>query len=261
MEAKIDTILRRLRTYALEGQSQVEGWLQPSALMISWGLLEAQILRGVRGPVLEIGLYQGKFFFLLCASTRAGEKAIGVDPFQMRFRDGGAEGFRARFDDNAARFAGDADLMIHEETSDRIRDHDFFHELGGSFRFISIDGSHQKADVLVDLVTADHLLAEDGIIALDDFCSVYNPGVTEALVAFFNQGAGTLRPFAICENNLPVRGFGGSKLFLCREGQERFYLLEMKARHPGVGDVVVDLCGHRTAVFSFEGEPFKKRLS
>jgi len=25
MEAKIDTILRRLRTYALEGQSQVEG--------------------------------------------------------------------------------------------------------------------------------------------------------------------------------------------------------------------------------------------
>ena len=261
MRAGTEKIIQRLRAYALEGQGKVEGWLQPSALMVSWGILEAQVLHDIRGHVLEIGLYQGKFFFLLCASTRADEKAIGVDPFQMRFRDGGVNDFRLRFDDNVARFASDVDLLIHQETSDRIQEHEFYHELGGLLRFISIDGSHLKADVLVDLATADHLLAEAGVIALDDFCSVYNPGVTEALVEFLNQGTGNLRPFAICENNLPVRGFGGSKLFICREGRERFYLEEMKARHPGAGDVVVDLCGHRTAVFSFGGEPFKKRLS
>ena len=259
MESENQSIFHRMKHYALEKQGKVEGWLQPSALITSWGILEAQVSHGVFGHVLEIGLFQGKFFFLLCASTRASEKAVGMDPFSMRFRGQGEVSFRKNFDDNASKFASGADLLIFQETSNKIRDLAFFQEHGASFRFISIDGSHERDDVLFDLASAEQLLANKGIIALDDFCSVYNPGVTEAAVEYFTKGDHNLVPFAVCENNLPVRRFGGSKLFICRKDSARFYLDAMKARHPGVGDVVVNFGGHRTSVFSFDGEPFKKR--
>jgi hypothetical protein len=260
MESENQSIFHRMKHYAMAEQGKVEGWLQPSALITSWGILEAQVRHGVVGHVLEIGLFQGKFFFLLCASTRANKKAVGIDPFSMRLRGQGEVSFKKKFDDNASKFACDADLLIFEETSDKIWNLPFFQEHGSCFRFIWIDGSHEKDDVLFDLVSAEQFLADNGIIALDDFCSVYNPGVTEAAVEYFATGDSTLVPFAVCENNLPVRRFGGSKLFICRKDSARFYLDGMKARHPGVGDAVVNFAGQRTSVFSFDGEPFKKRL-
>ena len=59
--------------------------------------------------------------------------------------------------------------------------------VGHLFRFISIDGGHDEATVLSDLILAEDLLATGGIIALDDWAPHGNkqwPEVADAEVKF-----------------------------------------------------------------------------
>ena len=72
-------------------------------------------------------------------------------------------------------------------------------------RFISVDGSHECADVVWDLRLAEDLLSSEGIVAVDDFMNPIAIGVNEGVHRFY----GTTRsivPFAFLAN----------KLLLCR---------------------------------------------
>jgi hypothetical protein len=78
----------------------------------------------------------------------------------------------------------------------------------GPARFFSIDGGHQLDVVRNDLLLAGEVLAEHGVVALDDFLRPEWPDVSAGYFAWLDKSSGSLVPFAI----------GINKLYLCRRG-------------------------------------------
>ena len=71
-------------------------------------------------------------------------------------------------------------------------------------RFISIDGGHDEPTVHRDLLLAESVLAEGGIVALDDFNNDHWMGVREGFYSYmFSREPGTrLAPFLHAANKL-----------------------------------------------------------
>ena len=62
---------------------KVKGWLNDYAAIRTIELLDWQEARGMSGPVLEIGVFAGRYFsILLRSAVRTGNLAVGVDTFQ-----------------------------------------------------------------------------------------------------------------------------------------------------------------------------------
>jgi hypothetical protein len=78
---------------------------------------------------------------------------------------------------------------------------DLLARLGEPARFISIDGSHDKLDVLWDLRLAEQLTSKEGIVPVDDFLNPNALGVNEAVNQFFLQPR-NLVPWAYLPNKL-----------------------------------------------------------
>ena len=153
-------------------------------------------------------------------------------------------------------------MEIIEGTSDHFRSHPLRQSIKGRVRFLAIDGSHERDDVVWDLELADECLSPDGLLAVDDFMSPYNPDVTTAVVEFLDGHANTdLVPIAICQISLPMLENGGPKLFLSRAARADYYSNGMDLYHPGVGDKTPNFCGHTVKVSAFESEPFKRRIA
>jgi hypothetical protein len=84
--------------------------------------------------------------------------------------------------------------------------------LGTPARFISVDGSHEKDDVYLDLILCEQALVVGGIIAVDDFLNPLAIGVNEAVHTYFMVPR-RLVPFAYIPN----------KLLLCHRSQAGDY--------------------------------------
>ena len=107
---------------------------------------------------LEVGLAYGFSTIWIMDALAEGGSHTAIDPFQSSYWSGvGATQARRLASRN---FQLIEDFSIHA-LSDLIR-------AGERFDFIFIDGNHRFDDVLVDFYLADQLLAEGGIMALDD---------------------------------------------------------------------------------------------
>lgn len=107
---------------------------------------------------LEVGLAYGFSTIWIMDALAEGGSHIAIDPFQMSYWSGVGATQAQRL--TARSFRLIEDFSIHA-LSDLIR-------AGERFDFIFIDGNHRFDDVLVDFYLADQLLAEGGIMALDD---------------------------------------------------------------------------------------------
>jgi hypothetical protein len=202
-------VLRDLRRYATEDVETVKGWLQAGPRAVIWSLLDAQALAGVRGNVMEIGVFQGRTFGLLASSLVDGDRAVAIDPF-------GSDERRDAFIANMKRLglAERTDLrcvtsVVFASTPERD-------ELAGTIRFLSLDGAHDQEAVAIDLSISETLLGGSGIVAFDDFFNPWYPEVTAALFEHLAAGS-ALVPFAIAVNFGPPSR-GANKLFLSRAG-------------------------------------------
>jgi predicted O-methyltransferase YrrM len=176
---------------------RIDGWLEDYTAIRTMDLLEWQFWRCCRGPVLEIGVFAGRYFSILARATgRFGERLVGVDTFQW-IKEETVWGNLASLDHGQIRLVKGSS---REMTAD-----DLVVELDGPARFISIDGSHEADDVFHDLQIAEELLSDCGIIAADDFLNPLTLGVNEAINKFFSHSR-RVTSFAYIAN----------KLFLCR---------------------------------------------
>ncbi|MFI1177345.1 class I SAM-dependent methyltransferase [Streptomyces melanogenes] len=108
------------------------------------------------------------------------------------------------------------------------------HALERSCRFVHIDASHLYHHVRADIAAARQLLAEDGIVSLDDFRSPHTPGVAAATwEAVLTTG---LKPVVLTENKL--YGTWGSP------DDVRDTLADRLATHPTLWGVTEDVAGH-----------------
>ena len=161
-------------------------------------LMRWQTSAGIRGAAFEIGVYAGRCFaVLLREAARAGDLTVGLDTFH-------------RVDEAAVRGHLGIDASIGNVRFVHGRSVEFgterlFSALGGSARFVSIDGSHLLEDVRHDLAVCEGVVSDFGVIACDDFLNPVRMGVAQAIHERLS-GATDLAPFAYIQN----------KLFLCR---------------------------------------------
>ena len=122
--------------------------------------------------VLEIGVFEGRSTCWLlenfCKSPDS--TIVAVDTFQggVEHRNLELGSLRGRFESNIAVIGSPARVEVREGES--------FRELCALvaekvplFDFISVDGSHQAADVLADAALAFRLLRSGGVMAFDDY--------------------------------------------------------------------------------------------
>lgn len=175
---------------------RLEGWLEDYAALRSLDLLWWQEQKGVRGPLVEIGVFRGRYFSLLLESAaRTGDAVLGIDTFQYVGMDQVRTEIAAGFPD-APEYA-----FLPVPSTDLVPS-DILSALGRKKpRFISVDGSHEFEDVVWDLRLCEEILAPEGIVSVDDFINPVTFGVNQGVHAFFASSR-SLVPFAYIANKL-----------------------------------------------------------
>jgi hypothetical protein len=170
----------------LAGLDAIPGWfsLLDAHLFIAFDRLQRKA--GIRGDLLEIGVYRGRSAVLLGYLLGSGEGLVGCDIFEAMPPDesnrmeqtlwyGGLT--RQLFEDTYRRYHVVPPTIV-AAPSVELRRH-----LGGMprFRMIHVDASHTYDNVRADLATARALLIDGGIVVLDDYRAIHSPGVAAAI--------------------------------------------------------------------------------
>lgn len=144
--------------------------------------LRLQTASGLRGDILEIGSYHGRSTVFLAQGLQPGETLTVCDPFQL----GEVYVGRPPTAADLRRHLVDALDDVDEGALEIIEAYSTDLELAPDrrFRFVHVDGSHERADVHHDLELALRHLAPGGLIVCDDHDHPQWPGVTEAIEQF-----------------------------------------------------------------------------
>jgi predicted O-methyltransferase YrrM len=181
---------------------QIPGWFLDEAAALWDIFLSYQNMAGVRGHLMEVGVYKGKSALLMAMHAMPEDEVVLVDIDSLK--------------DARAILSNLQDTNIHYlemESFDLIRT-DLVSTGGNRFRWISIDAEHTREAVHRDLGYANQLLSRDGIIAMDDFFQPAYPQITAAVYEFLERHAGELT-MIMC---------GFNKAYLCRPRAAQQYL-------------------------------------
>jgi hypothetical protein len=175
---------------------EIPGWLEDYTAIRSMDLLRYQEESGLSDAILEIGVFAGRYFSILLRSAMKQRSTIvGLDTFQYMERNRVQDHLRAV---DASSYDK---LKFLTGASTNWQASELRSVLGGSARFISIDGSHEKSDVFWDLRLAEEIVSREGILAVDDFLNPITLGVNQAVNFFFQQPR-NLVPWAYVANKL-----------------------------------------------------------
>ena len=196
-----------LDKYVRKDKERVQGWFGRVDGQIFYELLRFQNALKIDGGVAEIGVHHGKSFIALCLALEENQKAYAVDVFedQQKNVDNSGRGNRRIFKSNLSLFDIPAvAVVIDPRASDQVTQDDIRNAVG-AVRFFSIDGGHWRQVVKNDLLLANGVLAEAGVIALDDFMRPEWPEVSLGFFDWYEETQKQIVPFAI----------GFNKLYLC----------------------------------------------
>lgn len=163
--------------YLQAGYESVPGMSSRFAAAICCGLMRIQSELGVKGPVAEIGPFEGRFFIALAHALGEGETALGIDLFDWPNPE-----VIERFMANCIRHGVPAERRIAWKADSRtMAPAELLSKLNGERpRFVHIDGEHSRAALTKDLELATAVLAPAGVIVLDD---MLHPGYPTLMVA------------------------------------------------------------------------------
>ena len=163
--------------YLQDGYSSVVGMSSRFAAAIAARLLIMQSDLGVTGQVAEIGTFEGRFFIAMAHALRDGEKAVGIDLFDWPNPE-----IIDRFHANCRKHGVPEDRRITLKADSRaMQPADLIKAAEGKkIRLFHIDGEHSRAALTRDLALATAVLAEGGLIILDD---MLHPGYPTLMVA------------------------------------------------------------------------------
>jgi hypothetical protein len=189
-----------LRAYLDRGFDAIGGWLFKPAVDVTLLVGALQDAAGVRGPVGEIGVWQGRYLALLSFLAGPADAVVGIDPF-VHVPDRAQQ--IATLRDNLRRYAAHPDrVVLLKRRSDELQPADLLAAAGAPFTFVSIDGDHTMTGCLHDLRLVAPLLAPRGVVAVDDIGNLSCPGVIEATIRYGLSADAVLAPFAVVANKL-----------------------------------------------------------
>lgn len=239
----------KLDEYVLaDGHTRVEGWLDPGAASATIGLSQIQKRLGVAGDVAEIGVHHGRFFILLSNLRSDGEQATAIDVFEDQHLniDHSGHGNRQIFERNLAIFSiSDATTIIKSDSIALTADTFFAGRPATPVRLFSIDGSHTAHHTYSDICFAASVLADGGVIILDDFYNADWPGVQEGFYRFMQSHRDSHAPVA----------YGNNKMFIASAGRQSALREQFLATFDGLfrHRKDVEIAGHPTMHFSLPG--------
>jgi len=136
---------------------RLEGWLVDDDAEATAELLPLQEGTEQDAPLVAVGVHCGRYLSLLMESAaRTHSRVVGIDTFQFKDLDSVTAGLTALVPDLMP------ELSLHAGSSREFTPESLLGMLGRPARFISVDGSHDSADVLHDLRLADAALAPGG---------------------------------------------------------------------------------------------------
>jgi hypothetical protein len=187
----------------------VHGWLHTEALLFT-SYCVSNIIDADNFDSLEIGVYQGKFLIGIENLTPRDSRCIAIDCFSKQEAniDGAGHGDLEIFTSNYKKFSLNSQRVIPIEM-DSLEIN--CNALGRKqFGIISIDACHTERHTINDLLIAEELIMDDGVVVLDDITNQDWMGVVSGAYKFFTSGSkGNLVPFAV----------GFNKLFCCTAGK------------------------------------------
>ena len=159
------------------GYASVVGMSSRLAAAVTCGLMRIQTELGVRGPVAEIGTFEGRFFIAMAHALAADEVALGIDLFDWPNPE-----VIDRFHANCEKHGVPASRRITWKADSRTLDPaETLAKVGGRrVRLFHIDGEHSRHALTRDLALATAVLAPEGVIVLDD---MLHPGYPTLMVA------------------------------------------------------------------------------
>ena len=187
---------------------KIPGWLYPNDMDLTERVFRFQGERGVRGDILELGVYKGKYLALLYGLSATSDRVVGVDGLYEKHGVLLSEQWRLpaiQAIHTAVRSVAGEDSRLEvvprntmEMTSQELRA-----VTKAGFRFISVDAGHEAENVLNDLQLVAPLLVHGGVVAVDDAFNPIVPGVIEGFCRFMiSGGLDQLAPVALGANKL-----------------------------------------------------------
>lgn len=163
--------------YLDTGYATVVGMSSRFAAAVSCGLMRIQTDLGVKGPVAEIGTFEGRFFIAMAHALADGETALGIDLFDWPNPE-----VIDRFEANCTTHGVPAEKRITWRADSRtMKPDDLLAKLGGErVRLFHVDGEHSRHALTRDLELATAVLGDGGVIVLDD---MLHPGYPTLMVA------------------------------------------------------------------------------
>lgn len=182
----------------------VLGWFPVlDQTLFNW-FLERQESTGLRGDLLEIGVYMGKSAIFSGRHLREGERYTVCDLFEGDAPDDANKAESTKSYSKLTRHLFEENYLSFHDELPRVLQGPSSIVPGevepDSCRFVHVDGSHLYEHVHGDVGAAHDLLLPEGIIVLDDFRSEHTPGVSVAVwEAVLNRG---LNPICLSTQKL-----------------------------------------------------------
>lgn len=191
----------------LDLHHRIEGWFSVESAAAWDAMLSWQRRNGVSGNLLEIGVWKGKSAALLALhSDPSSEVLLLVD---KQFDQPTVERALGEvYGDGPSSYQ-----MLETDSRVLLRD-TMMVDAFESFRWIHIDGEHSARAVMNDLEVANGLLADDGVVCVDDYFNFLYPQVTEAVNRYVRENPDDFALF-LC---------GYNKAYLARPHRVHRYL-------------------------------------
>jgi predicted O-methyltransferase YrrM len=216
--------------------AEVPGFVMPESIALWDFFLSEQRRAHVTGDLLEIGVYHGKSAMMLAMQARPEEELILID--------------WGKFVEHAAvlvRKFKPSNVRIIKEDSSSKACWALTQSRKNSFRWIHIDADHKAKAVENDLSLASRLLAEKGILCVDDFLNSRYPQLTYAVHEFLLTKSSQFKMF-LC-------GFNKAYIVRARHHQELLRLVYSKLGQGlaelGLSDFTIYKTDHPGACNSF----------
>ncbi len=200
--------------YAKRGKNLIDGWFARSDAEIFLSLLAHQSTHGHLGAIAEIGVHHGKSFIMM-ALANDGNKCYAIDIFgQQKLNvDRSGKGDKNIFLRNLARFEIAPDrVVIDERLSSDVTPQDIIGAVE-KISFFHVDGGHHLAAIAHDLILAEAVMTDHGIIAVDD---VFRPEWPEVSM-------GTFLHLGKSDCELVIFAIGFNKSYLCHKSHAKEY--------------------------------------
>jgi hypothetical protein len=227
----------------------VPGWFPVlDQVLFDW-FLGRQETGGMRGDLLEVGVYMGKSAIFTGRHLRPGESFTVCDLFEGDAPDHANQAESTKsYSKPTRRLFEENYLAFHDELPRVLQGPSSVVPAEvppGTCRFVHVDASHLYEHVHGDIGAARDLLLPEGIVVLDDFRSEHTPGVSIATwEAVLNRG---LSP--VCISTQKLYGTWGDP------GPVQEELIEMVR---GRGDCHLSMqeaAGHRIIRLKSKGMP------